>query len=69
MRNLSINQLDTLDETKHFLMMLNSILLGWHKDADEIEIDMIKAACGELYTMSFGHINSLKNITESNDTI
>ncbi|WP_419257139.1 hypothetical protein [Campylobacter fetus] len=42
-------------------MMINAILIGWHKGADEIKIEMIKAACGELYLMSFEHIKALDN--------
>ncbi|MBQ7135624.1 hypothetical protein [Campylobacter sp.] len=46
MRSITVEKLDSINNARHFLMMLNSILLGWHKDADEIEIEMIKAACG-----------------------
>ncbi|AHE94378.1 hypothetical protein GZ989_003880 [Campylobacter fetus] len=62
MRSISIDDLDNINNARDFLMMLNAILLGWHKGADEIDIEMIKAACGELYFKSFDHISNLKNI-------
>lgn len=61
MRSISIEDIDAISSAKDFLMMINAILIGWHKGADEIEIDMLKAACGELYLMSFDHINALDN--------
>lgn len=65
MRSITVEKLDSINNARHFLMMLNSILLGWHKDADEIEIEMIKAACGELYSMTFEHIKALENTFKS----
>lgn len=61
MRSISIDDIDAISSAKDFLMMINAILMGWHKGADEIEIDMLKAACSELYLMSFDHINALDN--------
>ncbi|MBQ3167890.1 hypothetical protein [Campylobacter sp.] len=65
MRSITVEKLDSINNARHFLMMLNSILLGWHKDADEIEIEMIKAACGKLYSMTFEHIKALENTLKS----
>ncbi|WP_458395961.1 hypothetical protein [Campylobacter sp.] len=64
MISITVEKLDSINNARHFLMMLNSILLGWHKDADEIEIEMIKAACGELYSMTFKHIKALDGIDD-----
>ncbi|CUU87700.1 Uncharacterised protein [Campylobacter hyointestinalis subsp. hyointestinalis] len=61
MRSISIDDIDAISSAKDFLMMINAILIGWHKGADEIEIEMLKAACGELYLMSFEHIKALDN--------
>lgn len=49
MRSITVEKLDSINDARLFLMMLNSILLGWAKSADEIEIEMIKAACGASY--------------------
>ncbi|MBP3675109.1 MAG: hypothetical protein J6I71_01405 [Campylobacter sp.] len=65
MSSITVEKLDSINDARHFLMMLNSILLGWHKDADEIEIEMIKAACGELYSMTFEHIKALDSIGDN----
>ncbi len=62
MRSITVEKIDSINDARHFLMMLNSILLGWAKDADEIEIEMIKAACGKLYSMTFEHIKALDGI-------
>ena len=64
MRSITVEKLDSINNARHFLIMLNSILLGWHKNADEIEIEMIKAACGELYSMTFEHIKALEGIDD-----
>ncbi|WKW18448.1 hypothetical protein IXZ16_06005 [Campylobacter fetus subsp. fetus] len=42
MRSISIEDIDAIDHAKDFLMMINAIFMGWHKGADEIEIDMLK---------------------------
>lgn len=65
MRSISINDIDAINRAKDFLMMINAILIGWHKGADEIEIDMLKAACGELYLMSLDHIKALEDAVKS----
>lgn len=65
MISITVEKLDSINDARHFLMMLNSILLGWAKDADEIEIEMIKAACGELYSMTFEHIKALDGIDDN----
>lgn len=64
MRSITVEKLDSINNARDFLMMLNSILLGWHKGADEIEIEMIKAACGNLYAMTFDHIKALDGIDD-----
>ncbi|CUU80018.1 Uncharacterised protein [Campylobacter hyointestinalis subsp. hyointestinalis] len=65
MRSITVEKLDSINDARHFLMMLNAILLGWHKDADEIGIEMIKAACGELYSMTFKYIKALDGIDDN----
>ncbi|EAI8860034.1 hypothetical protein CX801_08825 [Campylobacter fetus] len=65
MRSISIDDIDAINSAKDFLMMINAILIGWHKGADEIKIEMIKAACGELYLMSFEHIKALEDAVKS----
>lgn len=65
MRSISIDDIDAISSAKDFLMMINAILIGWHKGADEIEIDMLKAACGELYSMTFKYIKALDGIDDN----
>ena len=65
MRSISIDDIDNINHAKDFLMMINAIFMGWHKGADEIDIEMIKAACGELYSMTFKHIKALDGIDDN----
>ncbi|EDO9682777.1 hypothetical protein [Campylobacter fetus] len=56
MKSISIYDVDNIDHARAFLIMINTILMGWHKGADEIDIEYLKSACGDLWLLSYEHI-------------
>ncbi|KAA3684819.1 hypothetical protein GZ989_000685 [Campylobacter fetus] len=62
MRNISINDLDNINDARVFLMMMASVLQGWYLGADELDLDILKEAFGELHSLTYKHIENLKAI-------
>ncbi|EAH8299629.1 hypothetical protein ACLH6Q_001335 [Campylobacter fetus] len=62
MINISVEDVDNIDRARAFLIMINTILMGWHKGADEINIEYLKSACGDLWLLSYEHIQSLEAV-------
>ncbi|HDX8144461.1 TPA: hypothetical protein RQJ23_001650 [Campylobacter fetus] len=48
MINISVEDVDNIDRARAFLIMINTILMGWHKGADEINIEYLKVCLRRL---------------------
>ena len=62
MKTITVRELDNINDVKSYMMFLASILQGWHLGADELDLEQLKEAFGELHCQLYDKIEKLNQI-------
>lgn len=62
MKTITVRELDNINDVRNYMMFLASILQGWYLGADELDLEQLKEAFGELHFQLYDKIEKLNQI-------